>query len=156
MSNKSTQEMRKQFTKAQVDYLIAEDKYVKDIPPITTDGNYKVIVAIVCRKGDKNPGKSLVVNARVSIPVPGIPAQLPGVALYWNGHRIRGIDREPWHDNPDGSKVLGWHEHLWSPEYEDSLVRSISEPKHKDMQGILKEALKRWNIKILKEQMDLE
>jgi hypothetical protein len=150
--------MQKRFTKDQVDYLVAEEKFIKDIPPRATIGNYLVITAPVYRKGQANlPIKSLSVEARVAMPVPGIPRALPSVALNWHGHRVRGLDRETWHDNPDGSQVFGWHEHLWLPEYDDadSLVRAIPEPKNKDMLGLLKEGLRRWNITVLKEQIEV-
>lgn len=151
--------MQKRFTKDQVDYLVAEEKFIKDIPPRVTDGNYQVITAPVYRKGEANlPIISLRVLVRVAMPVPSVPRALPSVALNWHGHRIRGLDKETRHDNPDGSRVLGWHEHLWLPEYDDadSLVRSIAEPKHKDMLGLLKEGLRRWNIAVLKEQFEVE
>jgi hypothetical protein len=144
------------FTKAEVEYLVGEEKFIKDIPPRGLDGNYQVIVAPVYRKGQTQPVKALVVLARVATPIPGLPGAMPSVALTWHGHRIRGIDRETRHDNPDGSSVAGWHEHLWSAEYLDSLVRACPEPKHKDMLGILKDGLKHWNIRIAKEQMELE
>jgi hypothetical protein len=150
--------MDKRFTKDKVDYLVAEGKFIKDIPPRQTIGNYLVITAPVYRKGEVSlPIKALTVIARVALTVPGIPAALPSVALTWHGHRIRGIDKEGWHDNPDGSKVFGWHEHLWLPEYDmpDSWVRSIPEPMHKDMQGLLKEGLQRWNITVAKEQLEV-
>lgn len=143
------------FTKADVEYLVDEEKFIKDIPPRGIDGNYLVISSPVYRKGEAQPIKALVLLARVAMPIPGLPGALPSVALTWHGHRIRGIDRENRHDNPDGSTVFGWHEHLWSVEFMDSLVRGCPEPKHKDMQGILKEGLKRWNIRVVKEQLEL-
>src|SRR5579872_837887 len=148
--------MQTRFTKSKVDYLVDEEKFIKDIPPRRPDGNYLVIASPVYRKGKASlPIKSLVVLARVAMPIPGLPGALPSVTLNWHGHRIRGIDRETRHDNPDGSYILGWHEHLWSPQYGDSLVRSAPEPKHKDMLGILEEGLQRWNIKVLKQQLEL-
>jgi len=156
VSQKSTLEMQTRFTKSKVDYLVDEEKFIKDIPPRRPDGNYLVIASPVYRKGKASlPIKSLVVLARVAMPIPGLPGALPSVTLNWHGHRIRGIDRETRHDNPDGSYILGWHEHLWSPQYGDSLVRSAPEPKHKDMLGILEEGLQRWNIKVLKQQLEL-
>jgi hypothetical protein len=149
--------MQRRFTKAEVDYLVAEQKLVKDVPPIETDGNYRVIVADVYRKGDlRAPVPSLVVMVRVPISIPGVPAGIPGAALRWHGHRIRGLDRETRHDNPDGTIVRGWHEHLWTPEFGDRLVRAAREPRPKDLRGIFKEGLALWNIRIIKEQMEVE
>jgi hypothetical protein len=148
--------MRKRFTKDQVDYLVAEEKVIKDIPPRRSDGNYLVIVMPIYRKAKADLLiTSLEILARVATPIPGLPGALPSVALNWHGHRIRGIDREARHDNPDGSEVFGWHEHIWMPQYGDSLVRPFPEPKRKDMLGILKEGLGRWNIKVIKQQLEL-
>jgi hypothetical protein len=148
--------MRRRFNKSEVDYLVAEQKCIKDIPPLEREGNFFVIKASVYRKGEPLVLiPSLEVMVRVPTAVPGVPVGVPGAALRWFGHRIRGLDREGRHDNPDGSTVYGWHEHLWSPEFEDSLVRQAREPKHKNLNGVLKEGLALWNIKIIKEQLEM-
>ena len=72
---------------------------------------------------------------------------------------MRGIDREQVHDNPEGTspaQVLGWHEHVWSEEHGDSQVIPTNEPRHKDIRGVLKAGLKKWNIAINKEQLEVE
>jgi hypothetical protein len=150
--------MQHRFTKAEVDYLVAEAKVIKDIPPQTVEGDYWVIRQTVCKKSEPNTKVqgSLYIYARVAIPVPGTPRAIPGVALMWHGHRIRGFDHETWHDNPDKTKVLGWHEHLWSQEYKDCYVRAVAEPQHKDMIGILKVGLRLWNIEVLSPQLEVD
>jgi hypothetical protein len=149
--------MQSRFTKAEVDYVLAENKVIKDIPPPVVDGNYRVIKAGVYRKSNlTSPIKSLSVMARVALPVAGVPAALPSVALNWHGIRIRGIDHATRHDNPGGAFIQGWHEHLWSPEHGDAQVRAVPQPKHRDLRGILKEGLKRWNITVLKEQLEFK
>jgi hypothetical protein len=149
--------MRRRFDKAEVDYLVAEPKFIKDLPLDVVQGNYRVIEAAVYRKGDPPVLiPSLAVNVRVPMPIAGIPVGIPGAALRWYGHRIRGLDRETQHDNPDGSIVRGWHEHLWSLEWGDSLVRTALEPKRKNLRGVFKHALNLWNIKVIKEQMEVE
>ena len=95
--------MRRRFEKAEVDYLVAEAKLIKDLPPAIVQGNYRVIETSVYRKGDPPiliPALAVVV--RVVLPVPGVPAGIPQAALKWFGHRIRGLDRETRHDGPEG------------------------------------------------------
>ena len=64
----------------------------------------------------------LVVIAKAHEAPPGLPHPTPSAALEWYGKRIRGRNYELWHDNPDGTRVRGWHEHLWSPTDEDHRV----------------------------------
>jgi len=148
---------RHPFTKAEVDYLVDEQKFIKEVPSIVEHGNYSMMRAQVYRKVNKSyvPIKGLFVIARVAIPIPGVPSAIPSAALEWAGRRIRGIDKETRHDNPDGGSVYGWHSHIWSPEHEDSCVVSTPEPKHKDMRGILKAGLKKWNIFVIEEQLEV-
>jgi len=149
--------MQLRFTKHEVDYLVGDEKFVKEILPVQKIGNYYVILLPIYRKGEAQPIKALAIEARVAVSIPGLPAAIPSVALNWHGHRIRGIDRETRHDNPDGSPcVYGWHEHIWSEKYKDDCVRAFPEPKHKDLRGILREGLRRWNVKVFREQMEVE
>lgn len=145
------------FTKAEVDYLVDEQKFIKEIPSIVQHGNYLIMRTQVFRKANDRvvPIKGLYVMSRVAVPIPGIPAAIPSASLEWAGRRIRGIDRETRHDNPDGGSVYGWHSHVWSPEYEDACVVATPEPKHKDMRGIFKAGLKKWNISVVEEQMEV-
>jgi hypothetical protein len=102
------------------------------------------------------PIKGLIVEASVAIPPPGIPPGIPSVALSYHGYRIRGIDRELRHDNPDGTMVEGWHKHLYSVDYGDSFVIATREPKRKDLRGVFKEGLDRWSISVRKQQLEVE
>src|SRR5450755_4729616 len=144
------------FTKAEVDSLILGPKCISGIPKAERKENYWVMEIPVYLKTDlRRPFPSLVIVARVIHPLSGLPRNLPSVAIELKGHRIRGIDRNIRHDNPDGSRVKGWHEHLWSEEHGDDVVIATKEPKHKDLKGVLKTALKKWDISIREEQGEL-
>jgi hypothetical protein len=146
------------FTRAAVDHLVSEAKIIKFLPPIKIEGDYFMMRATVYMKSEPSAyvHGGLIVSSRLIRPVPGIPRQIPSCALEWHGYRIRGIDREILHDNPDGSSVRGWHEHLWSPESADALVISTREPRQRDLRGLFKAGLKRWNIDVLHEQLEVE
>jgi len=144
------------FIKAEVDAIVGQSKFVTGIPKSRRIDKYWVIEAPVYSTADKHqPIPSLVVTARVIKAVPGIPRGLPSVALLWKGHRIRGIDRNTRHDNPDGSHVEGWHEHQWSEEHGDSQVIAVHEPQDKDLRGLFKSGLRRWKISVRDEQQEL-
>ena len=99
----------------------------------------------------------LIAMAKVRQAPPGLPRLTPSSALVWFGKRIRGLNYEIWHDNPDGSIVRGWHEHIWSPKDQDAhVVQARSEPARKGLVDIFKWGLKRWNIEVLEEQSDLQ
>jgi hypothetical protein len=145
------------YSKEEVDKLVREPKYIKEIPTPRDKGSYFEIRIPVYRRSDKRaPVAALEVTARQRKSISGAPKPLPSVALEWKGMRIRGIDREAVHDNPDGTQVFGWHEHEWSEEVGDSAVIPAKEPRHKDMRGILSSGLKKWNIEVQKEQGRLE
>jgi hypothetical protein len=156
--NRRSRKMKRwPFTKPDVDYLVDEQKFVKEIPKSWRKGNYTVMELRVFRRGElAMPIKGLFVTCRVVTPVSGIPRAIPSSVLEWHGYRIRGMDREQQHDNPDGSIVYGWHEHLWSPEYDAALVIGVPEPKHKDLLGLLRTGMKRWNIEVIKDQLEVE
>jgi len=110
----------------------------------------------VFRKSEpNNPIKGLVVMAKVHISLPGLPRLIPSSALEWYGKRIRGLNKEIWHDNPDGTTVKGWHEHLWSPEEQDSYVVS-ARPKvtRTGLLDVFKWGLEKWNIDVLEKQLE--
>jgi hypothetical protein len=95
------------------------------------------------------------VIARVARRLPGVAGQRPSASLEWHGIRIRGLDYEIRHDNPDGTVFNGWHEHLWSPEEEDRRVRAPGEiPNDLSLRGLLKWGLARWHIEIEQEQLE--
>src|ERR1700691_118311 len=99
------------FTKADVEYLLAEAKFIRAIPqPVKLHGSKVVVlhVADVLRKSNPHrPIKGLVVIAKARPSPPGIPMPAPSSVLEFYGRRIRGLNYEMWHDNPDGSRVKG-------------------------------------------------
>src|SRR5690242_19426578 len=106
------------FTKAEIDYLVKQAKFIKAVPRAKDCGNYYRIQAQVYSKVDGQPIKGLLVMATVDKPLPGMSGKARvSAALEYKGLRIRGIDKELWHDNPDGTVVRGWHDHDYSPEY---------------------------------------
>lgn len=149
------------FTKAEADYLVAAPKLITEIPRQqflnTQSRTGWRIVAQVFSKSDSRPIKGLVVIAKVHQAPVGLPRPTPSAALEWHGKRIRGLNYELWHDNPDGTIVRGWHEHLWSPKEQDHrVIPAHPEPRKRDLQGILKWGLRRWNIEVKREQAEFD
>ena len=100
--------------------------------------------------------EGLVVIAKARHAPPGVPHPPPSCALEWYGRRIRGLNYELFHDNPDGSIVRGWHEHIWSPKELDAhVVQARPEPTRKTLLDVLRWGLKKWNIAVLEEQGEL-
>ena len=99
------------------------------------------------------PIKGLVLLARMRRSLSGLPRNLPGASLLLYGKRIRGIDYEQWHDNPDGKRIRGWHEHIWSAADEDANV-IVARPKLQGttLDDVFKWGLKKWNIEILEKR----
>lgn len=145
------------FTKADVDYLVSASKFIRATPNPTRDGGFWKIEARVYRKDQPNaPVVGLLVMARiVANPLAGLPRPIPSAALNFHGYRVRGIDRYLQHDNPDGTRLTGWHEHIWSDLERDTYAVPIREPKHKDLRGVFAAALERWNIEIQKPQIEV-
>jgi hypothetical protein len=149
------------FTKGAADYLVSVPKFIRVIPAFPSSGspssNVIIIESGVFKKS--NPGTpigGLVVMAKARQAPTGIPKPNPSSALMWYGKRIRGLNYELWHDNPDGSIVKGWHEHLWSPEDEDAYVISARpKPTRRGLLDIFKWSLKRWNIEVLEKQQEV-
>jgi hypothetical protein len=107
------------------------------------------------RASPNNPIRGLVVMAKAHQAPVGLRRPTPSSALEWFGLRIRGLNHEVRHDNPDGTSVRGWHEHLWSPQHEDALVVP-AQPKITDrsLLGVLKWGLLKWNIEVQGEQYE--
>jgi hypothetical protein len=104
----------------------------------------------------KKPVNGLVVMARVRYSPPGVPKPTPSSALEFYGVRIRGLNYEVFHDNPDGTGVKGWHEHIWYPQYGDKyVVRARPTVKGRTLLDLFKWGLKKWNIAVLAEQPKL-
>ncbi len=149
-----------EFTKADVDYLVAAPKFIKEIPrqqflnPRARTG-WKIYAAVFS-KADSQPIKGLIVIAKAHQAPTGLPRPTPSSALEWYGKRIRGLNYELWHDNPDGTLVRGWHEHIWSPQEGDHrVIAARPKPQRKNLLGILKWGLNRWNIEVMREQEEL-
>ncbi len=112
----------------------------------------------VYKMGDRSraiPG--LVVMAKASSPGRSprpIPKQHgPHVVRETNtrtNHEVR-------HDNPDGTIVRGWHEHMWSPNEADArVIQALPEPKNKTLRGLLKWGLEKWKIEVERKQEDID
>src|SRR5437667_205076 len=116
------------FKQADVDYLLKDSKLIIGIPKQKLIDNLWVMEAQVYKASQPNsPIKGLYVQSRVAKKLAGLPSPTPSAALVYKGLRIRGIDRNVRHDNPDGSHVAGWHEHRWSAEHHDSWVYAIKD-----------------------------
>jgi hypothetical protein len=150
---------QRKFTEDEVDYLVAAQKYIVVIPPIRQDfGGWSIIAAEVRRRDDINPvAGGLEIRARTKNSFPGTPRGLPSCSLIWHGCRIRGIDYEVRHDNPDGKSIRGWHEHIWTDENEDAVVvnarPAVVRP---DLRGVFTWGLRKWKINVRQTQGELE
>jgi hypothetical protein len=144
-----------------VDYLIAASKFIRIVPPLPQFGSQRPTVIriqseIFKKSEPNNPIRGLIIIAKARQAPTGLPKPNPSSALEWNGKRIRGLNYELRHDNPDGTIVKGWHEHLWSPEDQDSYVVSARpKPQRCGLGDVFKWSLKKWNIKILEKQEDV-
>lgn len=149
------------ITTGRVDYLVAAPKFIQAIPRTgfldTRRKTGWVIRAAVFYKSEPHrPIEGLIVTARAHQAPVGLPHPTPSAALEWYGHRIRGLNYEQWHDNPDGTSVRGWHEHLWSPAEQDSrVIQAMPEPKDKTLRGLLRWGLAKWNIEAKQVQESL-
>jgi hypothetical protein len=144
-------------TRAEVDYLIREKKFIRSMPAMVTD-RYEYRVQAEVRK-ISNPGEALglVIYARAKRSPSGVPKGLPSAALMWRGYRIRGLNKELWHDNPEGSTVQGWHEHIWTNEWHDShVIAARPKPRDLSLRGVLEWAMGKWNITVRQSQLKVK
>jgi hypothetical protein len=150
------------FSKGEVDYLVALPKSIPCIPRTEflnrTNRTGWIIQMPVFKKGDSSkPIPGLVVMAKAHQAPIGLPHPTPSAALLWHSKRIRGLNREVRHDNPDGSIVRGWHEHIWSPTDDDAhVVAAQPEPRDRSLLGLLKWGLEKWNIEVGQKQVILD
>lgn len=150
------------FTKGEVDYLVGLLKLVRVIPRpefLNRQSRSGWLIEIrVFKKGDlRAPLPGLMVMAKAHQAPQGLPHPTPSAALLWHGKRIRGLNREMRHDNPDGTIVRGWHEHLWSPSDDDAcVIQAQPEPKDRTLIGILQWGLEKWNIEVEQKQESLK
>lgn len=149
--------MKPPFTKVDVDHLVGASKFIKIIPPEEEKSTCYQMQARVYLAGQTQPEKGLIVMATAKKHLKGIGRPRPSSALVSHGIRIRGLDYEILHDNPDGSPtVRGWHEHLWSPEYKDDVVRNPGViPSQLTLRGLFLWGLRRWNISVKNKQEEL-
>lgn len=141
--------------------MVAAAKFIRAIPALPPFGSplptvIKIQAEVFKKSEPNNPIRGLMVMAKARQSPTGIPKPNPSSALEWHGKRIRGLNYELWHDNPDGSIVKRWHEHLWSPEDQDSYVVSAEpKPTRKGLLDIFKWSLKKWNIEVLEKQQEM-
>jgi hypothetical protein len=144
-------------TKAEIDYLIKERKVIKRIPPVNGEANAHTMKAFVFKRG--NPGNSLglIIKATAKKAIPGLPRPLPSAALVLlrRDARVRGLNYEQWHDNPDGTKVVGWHEHIWTEYGDDLVIPARPKPEEITIHGLFKWGLRKWNIAVVEEQLSV-
>ncbi len=98
----------------------------------------------------------LIVKARVKRRLPGLPRGKASCSLLWHGCRIRGLDYEIRHDNPDGTVVRGWHEHIWNDEDADArVIPARPRVGGADLRGVFQWGLDKWNIEVEQIQDEL-
>lgn len=137
-------------TTAEADYLVKEAKFIKAMPSVVR-GEYEFrMQADVFRKGEPHKPTGLKIMARVKKAPSGIPKPYPSAALEYGGrYRIRGLNYEIWHDNPDTSIVRGWHEHIWSTECRDrAVIRARPKPTDITVKGLFRWGLAKWKIDV--------
>jgi hypothetical protein len=145
-------------TKAEVDYLVRERKFIKEIPQIVEGRNEFRMQAVVYRKSAPKKATGIVIMATAKKSPPGLPRPFPSSALVMAGRfRVRGLNHELWHDNPDTTVVKKWHEHIWMNEHADRFVVS-ARPKPTDLtiMGMFQWGLRKWNIAVEREQLRVQ
>ncbi len=140
--------------------MVALPKFIRAIPrvkhldPVLCKG-WKIESQVFNKADPTKPIKGLIVIAKAHEAPTGLPHPTPSAALTWHGERIRGLNYELWHDNPDGTNVRGWHEHVWSPEDLDArVIQARPEIGKKQLIDILRWGLDKWNIEVQEEQDD--
>ena len=137
-------------------------KFIKAIPKtafINTKlrTGWKLQCNVFDRANSNRPIKGLVVMAKAHQAPAPFPSPPPSAALEWFGTRIRGLNFEVRHDNPDGSIVRGWHEHIWSPIYRDALVVPAKpEVVRRTLRDVFRWGLKKWRIEVIMDQVDCD
>lgn len=146
------------FTKADVDYMVAEAKFIREIPVVSCNSTAsleRMQAPVFSKAAPSIAIRGLLMIATVHTSPTGIPRAIPSSVLEWHGRRVRGVNYEIWHDNPDGTIIRGWHEHLWSPQDQDSyVIRARPEPKRKALRDLFRWGCDQWNIEILTEQLE--
>lgn len=97
-------------------------------------------------------------RAKIRRSLPGYPRNLPSAALLLRGQRIRCVDYEQWHSNPDGKRIKGWHEHIWSNALGAANV-IVARPKllrTATLLDVFQWGLEKWNIEVLENSENRE
>lgn len=148
------------FKTADVDYLVAEKKIIHSIPDIvhsSARSEYE-IRADVRRKNALGEEIGLIIVARLAERLSGLPASRPRCILEWHGVRIRGLNYSTLHSRPGtaGGFIKGWHEHRWNEQEGDSyIVQANPTPNKVDLRSIVKWGLRKWNIEVKEEQLEV-
>jgi len=130
--------MSTSFSKSHVDKLVKCPKFITSRPIFNSPSS------IVSVKIDTNKCQ---INLKGEIHLKYIKGV--GPSLEYCGIRIRGINYEMVHKNPDGSEIYGWHEHIWKEEFQDHFVIPVPQlPNRKCIsdENLLDFCLKKWNI----------
>ena len=137
-------------TQAEADYLVKEKKYIRAMPDVIDGQKEFRIRANVFRVSAPGRPTGLVLVATAKKSPPGIPRPWPSSALELNGRfRVRGLNYAILHDCPSGPSVEGWHEHIWTNQYEDNVViKATPRPRDTSIRGMFDWSLKKWNIKV--------
>jgi hypothetical protein len=136
-------------TEVQAEYLVSEKKYIKTRPLVINGVREFQMRAEVYSVSTGRPLGVVIVATAKKSPT-GIPRPFPSSALELRGRfRIRGLNYAIRHDCPTGPIVRGWHEHIWTDEYEDHVIRA-ARPKLRDtsINGVFEWGLKKWNISV--------
>lgn len=143
------------FVNADVDYLVKTKKFISAIPAVMETSSEFMMQANVRRKDDPGRETQLIIRAHAKKSPPGPPKGIPSCVLQWHGHRIRGVNWEVWHDNPDGTIVRGWHEHIWNDKDGDGHVVPVhvSQPS---LRKLFEWGLDKWNIEVKQEQLEVD
>ena len=134
---------------ADVDALVRERKYIKELPRVVEGHNEYRMKAVVYSRATRKPTGAVIMATAQKSPT-GIPKWFPSAVLEMNGRfRIRGINHALRHDCPNGPIVYGWHEHIWSNQYQDHVViKARPAPDNPTMSGLFEWGLKKWNIAV--------
>ncbi len=136
-------------TQAEADALVGQRKYIKAIPVARHNAREEQMLAQVFSVATRQPNGLLMIATAKKSPT-GVPTPPRSAALAMNGRfRIRGINYSVWHDCPSGPIVYGWHEHVWTNQYQDRVVvPARPKPDDTTMRGLFQWGLEKWNIAI--------
>lgn len=157
------------FTEYDVNQLVAARKFAARVlentlaPERGKTQSEKTIKFAIRRLDTPKVDLVLVLSGRIKIKkLTGVASiHKPGVALFWHGKRIRGIDWKIRHEIIEDGVITGfikgWHEHIWTDKDEDRFIIPVNpKMKNEDLQAVLQWCVKKWNIEQIEEQFQLE